>query len=931
MDITAIQEVRWTNSGTLKSQGNTILYSGGDKHEHGVGFVISDNVATNIVRFQPISDRICYIELKCKWYNMFLINCYAPTEDKSDDIKNKFYEDLDLVCDTLPIDKPKIILGDFNAKIGKENIYKPTIGSESLHEITNDNGNKLITFATAKNMIISNTYFPHKNIHKQTWISPCGLVRNQIDHMLVDNRIKSCVKDIRSMRGSSAMSDHFLVKAKIKLRISTKWKKKNKHKEKINKDILKTITAKVYQEKISIELRDIQEMVNLNEAWGKVEQAIKITAKEVLGYVSKKTKKRWFNEECKAAQEEKDKARTKVLQNPSEDNKRLLAQKQKDAKKVIRRNKRLWEKERIHTIENNRNNNSRIFFEKVNEVKRGYQTRPTAMKKHDGSLLTESKEIACEFKDMFEKLLNQPNENNTIIQYSTVEQQLEKPSEDEVKMGLDMLKNGKAPGDDEIVAECLKKGGQGLLNQLHKLMNTIWEQEEIPEAWRISIICPIHKKGDIMECENYRGISLLNTSYKLLSNILLTRINPYIKEIIGEYQAGFMLGKSTTDQIHIVKQVVEKSHEYNKDTYLLFVDFKAAYDSINRDKLWEVMESLGIPAKLTRLIKSCTYNSKSKISFGGELSEEFQVTTGLRQGDALSPALFNIALESVMRTVISQAKGIEIKDNRHLTAVAYADDIVLLAETVDDLKYTTDILLKEGKKIGLKINETKTKYMIVSRQNHRSDSLKVNEYTFERVGNFKYLGADINEDANSHEEVKRRLIAANRCYYGLLPLFKSKLLSRKSKVTLYKVLVRPIALYASSTWATTKSDEKKLEVFERKILRKIFGPNKNNEGEYEIRSNKNLEELYNEPNITGILKSARIGWAGHVWRSKGLIGQITAWKPNAKRPRGRPRQRWADRIKEDLKMLGVRNAEETAQNREEWRQYVVAAMDLKGL
>uniref|UniRef100_A0A2S2N6G4 Retrovirus-related Pol polyprotein LINE-1 n=2 Tax=Schizaphis graminum TaxID=13262 RepID=A0A2S2N6G4_SCHGA len=498
-------------------------------------------------------------------------------------------------------------------------------------------------------------------------------------------------------------------------------------------------------------------------------------------------------------------------------------------------------------------------------------------------------------------------------------------------MGLDMLKNGKAPGDDEIVAECLKKGGQGLLNQLHKLMNTIWEQEEIPEAWRISIICPIHKKGDIMECENYRGISLLNTSYKLLSNILLTRINPYIKEIIGEYQAGYMLGKSTTDQIHIVKQVVEKSHEYNKDTYLLFVDFKAAYDSINRDKLWEVMESLGIPAKLTRLIKSCTYNSKSKISFGGELSVEFQVTTGLRQGDALSPALFNIALESVMRTVISQAKGIEIKDNRHLTAVAYADDIVLLAETVDDLKYTTDILLKEGKKIGLKINETKTKYMIVSRQNHRSDSLKVNEYTFERVGNFKYLGADINEDANSHEEVKRRLIAANRCYYGLLPLFKSKLLSRKSKVTLYKVLVRPIALYASSTWATTKSDEKKLEVFERKILRKIFGPNKNNEGEYEIRSNKNLEELYNEPNITGILKSARIGWAGHVWRSKGLIGQITAWKPNAKRPRGRPRQRWVDRIKEDLKMLGIRNAEETAQNREEWRQYVVAAMDLKGL
>jgi hypothetical protein len=86
-------------------------------------------------------------------------------------------------------------------------------------------------------------------------------------------------------------------------------------------------------------------------------------------------------------------------------------------------------------------------------------------------------------------------------------------------------------------------------------------------------------------------------------------------------------------------------------------------------------------------------------------------------------------------------------------------------------------------------------------------------------------------------------------------LFKSKLLSRKSKITLYKVLVKPVALYASSTWATTKSDEKKLDVFERKILRKIFGPERNNEGDYKVRSNKNLKDLYNEPSIVGTLKS----------------------------------------------------------------------------
>jgi len=121
----------------------TLIYSGRDKHEYGVGFVIKDNILPNIVDFKLISDRLCYIELKCRLYIMFLINCYAPTEDKIDDIKNQLYEDLDMLCDTLPAGKPKIGLGKFNAKIGNENMYKPTIGAQSLHEVTKDNGNHL--------------------------------------------------------------------------------------------------------------------------------------------------------------------------------------------------------------------------------------------------------------------------------------------------------------------------------------------------------------------------------------------------------------------------------------------------------------------------------------------------------------------------------------------------------------------------------------------------------------------------------------------------------------------------------------------------------------------------------------------------------------------------------------------------------------------
>jgi len=131
---------------------------------------------------------------------------------------------------------------------------------------------------------------------------------------------------------------------------------------------------------------------------------------------------------------------------------------------------------------------------------------------------------------------------------------------------------------------------------------------------------------------------------------------------------------------------------------------------------------------------------------------------------------------------------------------------------------------------------------------------------------------------------------------------------------------------------STKSDENKLMIFERKVLRRIFGPKRNDEGSYEIRSNRELNALYNESNIVSTLKSQRIRWAGHVWRAEGqLISIITKWKPEKSRPRGRLRQRWEDRVKEDLKMLGVRNGEEQAAHREAWKEIAEPAMCLNGL
>jgi hypothetical protein len=113
---------------------------------------------------------------------------HAPSEEKSDELKDRFYEELEQVFYRFPKHQMKILIGEFNEKLGRENIFKPTIGKESLHKDSNDNGVRIVNFATLKNLVVTSTMFPHRNIHKYTWTSPDGKTHNQIDHILIDRR-----------------------------------------------------------------------------------------------------------------------------------------------------------------------------------------------------------------------------------------------------------------------------------------------------------------------------------------------------------------------------------------------------------------------------------------------------------------------------------------------------------------------------------------------------------------------------------------------------------------------------------------------------------------------------------------------------------------------------------------------------------------------
>jgi endonuclease/exonuclease/phosphatase family metal-dependent hydrolase len=167
------------------------------------------------VRVEFVSDRLSYTVLRGRWHNIIVVNVRAPSEEKSDESKDSFYEELKQVFDQIPKYRMKMLLGDFNVKVERENIFKPTIGQESLHQDSNDNGIRLVNFAASKNLVVKSTMFPHRNIHKYTWTSPYDKTHNQIDHVLIDRRWHSSVLDVRSFRGAECDTDHYLVIAMV--------------------------------------------------------------------------------------------------------------------------------------------------------------------------------------------------------------------------------------------------------------------------------------------------------------------------------------------------------------------------------------------------------------------------------------------------------------------------------------------------------------------------------------------------------------------------------------------------------------------------------------------------------------------------------------------------------------------------------------------
>jgi hypothetical protein len=255
----------------------------------------------------------------------------------------------------------------------------------------------------------------------------------------------------------------------------------------------------------------------------------------------------------------------------------------------------------------------------------------------------------------------------------------------------------------------------------------------------------------------------------------------------------------------------------------LFIDFKIAYDKINRNHLYKAVLELGIPPKPVRLTQATMESTTAKVKIQNKLSESFHIRNGLRQGDALACILFNIVLEKIIcEANINQYGNIFYES---LQLLAYADDIDIISRSLKSLQEATTALDEAARMMGLEINQTKTKYMICgTKKKYVENVFKVKHMTFEQVNSFVYLETLITADDNLSAEINNKITLANRSYFGTVNTLKAKNINRKHKLIIYRTLIKPVLMCGAETWVLSRVDELRLGVFERKILRRIYGP-----------------------------------------------------------------------------------------------------------
>ena len=414
----------------------------------------------------------------------------------------------------------------------------------------------------------------------------------------------------------------------------------------------------------------------------------------------------------------------------------------------------------------------------------------------------------------------------------------------ELRDALTNLKPNKAHGPDGILGEYLKIFGYKYENILLKLIRKIFSEYIYPSKWDLSFIKPIHKKGKTNDPNNFRGLAIGSAFAKLFSLILLKRLENYIREknLISPKQIGFMKGHGTSDHVFFLQTIIEKVvNKGKKKLYVAFIDFKKAYDTVDRHILIKRLTKLGINGIFLRNIASMYMKTEYNIKLKGGHLKAIHSNLGLKQGDPLSSMLFNLYIDDVNDIFDDLCNPIEVQ-NEKINHFLYADDLCVLSQSSEGLQRCLDKIYNFTKEKHLTISTNKSKTMVFNQAGKfLKNTFAIQDETLEPVQSFCYLGFNVKCSGTVKHAMNILCDKANKALRPLLCAIARFNIPVKTSIQLFHTYISPILLYNAENW-TTLSNRKlqnfnndtllndtstsKIDVIHRKFLKFVLGVSK---------------------------------------------------------------------------------------------------------
>nr|VZI17363.1 unnamed protein product [Spirometra erinaceieuropaei] len=828
VDIAALSETRFSEQGQMEEvgAGHTFCWSGRPKAERrdaGFAFAIRTDIVGRLPCLpQGINDRLMNLRLPRRRGGKFatIICVYAPPMSSPDAAaRDKFYEDLHALLATVSMADKLIVLGDFNARVGTDNTaWRGVLGPNGFRG-SNNNGLLLLRTCAEHRLILTNTFFCLPEREKAIWRHPRSRPWHLLDYVLVrrrDKRDALVTKAIAVAVGGPTIASNELARRIDKLPIAA---------------------AAAAAENASVE-----------NHWCQLRDTVQSTALAVLVRAPRQHQDCFDDNDVaiKNLLPEKNRLHKAYVDHPTEDNKAAFYRSRHQLQKRLHEMKDAWTARKAEEIQGYADRNEWKKFFSVMKAVYGPPTKGTApLLSADGSsLLTEKTQILQRWAEHFRGVLNRLSfiSDAAIERLPQVETNMDidlPPSLQETIRAVPQISSGKAPGSDAIPAEVYKHGGPRLMDHLTALFQEMWRQGDVPQDFKDATIVHLCKrKGNRQVCDNHRGISLLNIAGKILASILLNRLNNHLEQgLLPESQCGFRRNRGTTDTTFAARQLQEKCQEMRTHLYSTFLDLTKAFDTVNREGLWKIMQKFGCPERFTQMVPQLHDGMMARVTENGAISEAFAVTNGVNF--MFSAMLMDAYRDERPRIRIAYRTDGHLLNQRRMNfqsrvstttvlELLFADDCALNTTSEEEMQRSMDLYSAACENFGLVINTQKTVVMHQPPPNsatapNASPQLRVNATQLHVVENFPYLDSTLSRNTKIDDEVANRISKSSQAFGRLQStVWNRHGLQLSTKLKMNKAVILPTLLYVVESWTVYKKQTRRLNHFHLSCLRRIL-------------------------------------------------------------------------------------------------------------